>query len=459
MKKSSLSARIAAYTMQFSLESVPKEVAEHAKLMIIDSFGGAVAAYYLEHAESARKVASDFGSRPESTLWGTKQRAGMADAVLANAALIHGMDYDDTHVGSVVHPSASVVSTAFTVGEATKASGRDILEAIICGYEIIIRLGLAARGGFHDRGFHGTGIVAPFAAACVAAKLLRLPQAVLVHALGICGSQAAALQEFLHDGSWVKKMHPGWGSHSAIYALMLAKGGVTGPYEVFEGSYGLYQSHLGTVDGVEEAFADLGQKWLTLEIAIKRYPCCHMIHSFSDCVFELLAKYQFTARDIKEIECRIEKRCYHIVCSPELAKKRPTSDYGMRFSLPYIVAMSILNGKLSPAEINEQYMNNLAVVELIDKIKCVEDEMVKEPGHFPGWVKITLNDGAVYHKEQKYERGAAENPIDEQDIIAKYKENALINLPQEKVARLLDQVFKLDKLSHIRELLENLMIE
>lgn len=457
--KKSLSERIAAYSLQFSLESVPKEVVEHAKLMIIDSLGGAVAAYYLEHAVSARQVAVDFGSRPESTLWGTKQKTGMADAVLANAALIHGMDYDDTHVGSVVHPSASVVSTAFTVGEAAGASGRDILEAIICGYEVIIRLGLAAQGGFHDRGFHGTGIVAPFAAACVAAKLLKLPQSVLVHALGICGSQAAALQEFLHDGSWVKKMHPGWGSHSAVYALMLAKGGVTGPYEVLEGGYGLYQSHLGTVEGVEEAFADLGKKWLTLEIAIKRYPCCHMIHSFSDCVFELLAQYQFTAKDIKEIECRIEKRCYHIVCSPEPTKKRPSSDYGMRFSLPYIVAMSILNGKLSPAEIGEQHMNNPAVVELIDKIKCIEDEAVKNVGHFPGWVKITLTDGTVYHKEQKYERGAMENPIDEQDILAKYKDNALINLPQENVAGLLKQILDLDKLLHIEELLKNLIIE
>jgi 2-methylcitrate dehydratase PrpD len=456
--KTSLSEKIAEYTLCFSLQDVPPKVQQHAKLMILDAIGGAMAAYYLKHAVSTRKVAIGFGSRPQSTLWGTMEKVGMADAVLANAALIHGMDYDDTHVGGVVHPSASVVSTAFTVGEAAGSSGEQILGAIICGYEIIIRLALAARGGFHDRGFHGTGIVAPFASACVAAKLLDLPQHVLVNALGICGSQAAGLQEFLHDGSWVKKIHPGWGSHAAIYALQLAKGGLTGPREVFEGSYGLYQTHLGTVEGVKETFADLGQKWLTAEISIKRYPCCHMIHSFSDCMFALLRQYKFTDKDIKEIECHIEKRCYHIVCSPESVKKRPTSDYGMRFSLPYIVAMSVRSGKMSPLEIDKQYMTDPAVLEMIDKVHCVEDETVKNPGHFPGWIKVTLLDGTVYQKSQKYERGAAENPIDTQDIIAKYNENASINLPQENVNRILSNITNLEKLEKMEILIQNFVI-
>jgi 2-methylcitrate dehydratase PrpD len=459
MNKPSVSEIIADYTLQFSLKNVPTEVQEYAKLMILDAIGGAVAAFHLEHAKSVRNVALDFASRPDSTLWGTTKKVGMADAVLANAALIHGMDYDDTHVGGVVHPSASVVSTAFTVGEAAGASGREILEAVICGYEIIIRLALAARGGFHDRGFHGTGIVAPFASACVAAKLLHFPQNILIQALGICGSQAAALQEFLHDGSWVKKIHPGWGSHAAIYALMMAKGGLTGPYEVFEGSFGLYASHLGTAEGVREAFDDLGKKWLTTQISVKLYPCCHMIHSFCDCIFALQKEYKFSAEEIKEIECRIEKRCYHIVCSPEQAKKRPTSDYGMRFSLPYIVAMAVLKGKVSPLEIDERYMKDPEVLALIDKIKGVEDEEVKNPGHFPGWVKVTLRDGTVHQKIQSYERGAAENPIAAQDVITKYNNNASVNLSLNQVKRVLDNTIHLDKLSKINTLIDNLVIE
>ncbi|MEN6565594.1 MAG: MmgE/PrpD family protein [Veillonellales bacterium] len=455
----SISELIAEYTLKFSLNDVPKEVREYAKLMIADSLGVAVAAYHLEYAIGVRKAVLDIASKPASTLWGTKQKVGIADAVLANAALIHGLDYDDTHVGGVVHPSASVVSTAFTVGEAAGASGKDILGAIICGYEIIIRLALAARGGFHDRGFHCTGIVAPFASACVAAKLLKLPKSVLINALGICGSQAAALQEFLHDGSLVKKIHPGWASHAGIYALLMAQNGLTGPYEVLEGEYGLYATHLGSADGVKEAFDDLGQKWRTMEISVKLYPICHMIHSFINCVLDLQKKHGFTAAEVAQIECRIEKRCYHIVCVPEKAKKRPTTDYGMRFSLPYIVAMTMLKGKISPQEIDPKYMAEDAVKDMIDKVECVEDETVKNPGHFPGWVKVTLDDGNICQQSQKYEKGAAENPIDEKDIILKYTNNVSPYLRPEQAVELLKKIRQLDRLTGIGGLLDQMIME
>lgn len=459
MHATSISDKIADYTLNFSYDAIPKDVREYAKLLIADSLGVGMAAFHLEHAVSAREVARAFGSTGAATMWGTKEKSGMADAVLANAALIHGMDYDDTHVGGVVHPSASVVSTAFTVGEAVGADGKAMLEAIICGYEIIIRLALAARGGFHDRGFHATGILAPFAAACVAAKLLGLPKKTLVNALGICGSQTAALQEFLHDGTWTKKIHPGWGSHAAIYALMLAKGGLTGPYEVLEGGYGLYKSHIGTVEHVAPAFADLGQKWLTPEIAVKLSPVCHMIHSFSDCIYILMDKHGIKPDDIKEMECRIEKRCFHIVCSPDEAKKRPTTDYGMRFSLPYVAAMSVLTGRMSPKEIDEANMRDPKVLALIDKVRCVEDESKKNVGHFPGWVQITLNDGRSFVHDQRYERGAAQNPIQPGDILKKYKDNATINLSEANAERLMDAVMGLDSAPSLAGVLELLVVK
>ena len=161
-------------------------------------------------------------------------------------------------------------------------------------------------------GFHGTGIVAPFAAACVAAKLLGDSERTLKNALGICGSQAAALQEFLRDGSWVKKIHPGWGAHSAIYALGMARNGFIGPDKVFEGEFGLYMTHCGGTDGLEEAFSDLGSVWHTTEITTKLYPVCHMTHSFIDCMIRLEEEHHFGADDIASAQCRIESRCYPI---------------------------------------------------------------------------------------------------------------------------------------------------
>jgi len=446
MEKISLSEKIADFTTQFSLEQVPLEVQQYAKLMIADAMGCAIAAHDLDNTIAVRKTVKDFGSKSQSTIWGTKDKVGIADAILVNASMIHGMDFDDTHVGGIVHPSAGVVSTAISVGEAVNASGKEVLEAIICGYEIIIRLALAAQGGFHDIGFHGTAIVAPFAAVCVAGKLFHSPKNVIMNALGICGSQAAGLQEFLHDGAAVKKLHPGWGGHSAIYALKLAEYGLTGPNKVFEGEFGLYQTHIGNINGIEKAFSNLGKKWLTQEISVKLYPCCAMTHSFVDCTSYLLSNEAFSLHDIEKIECRIAKRYYSIVCVPDEAKKRPTTEYGMKFSLPYIVAMTLYKHKFSPAEIDGKFVNDSQATELMDKVDCVEDDKVDNVGHFPGWVKITLKNGQTYFKGQRFEQGAKENPISREAIIEKFKNNAQIKLSKQHALELLNTIQNIENI-------------
>jgi 2-methylcitrate dehydratase PrpD len=453
MPDQSVSQRIAAYARRFSLDDVPIPVREHAKLMLLDAFGVALASSRQPHAQSIETAIGELSGGGSYSLWGRGRKVGLADAVLYNASRIHSLDYDDTHVESVVHPSAAVAATAFAVGEGTGASGRDILEAVILGYEIIIRLGLAAAGGFHDRGFHCTGLAAPFAAACVAARLQGLPEAVLVNALGICGSQAAALQEFLHDGSWVKKIHPGWGAHAAVYALAMARHGLTGPREVFEGSYGLFAAHLGTADGVRPVFEDLGRRWVTGEIAVKRYPVCHMAHSFIDCALTLKRAHGFAAEEVAAVECRIEPRCHKIICQPEAAKKRPATDYGMRFSLPFVVAMALVNGRVGPAEIDAAHLLHPTVLAIMDGAVCIEDPSKRNPGHFPGWVKIRLRNGLELEKAQPFERGAAENPVEPADIIEKFRANAAIALAPDKAALLSDQLLGLERLKDQRGIL------
>lgn len=419
----SISERISDFALSLHLADVPQRVVEHGKLLLTDTFGVAMSCQEMEHAKAIRKTVTEMNSAHQCTLWGTGQKAMLADAILYNASLIHGADYDDTHVGGIVHPSAAVVSTALSVGELTGADGKQMLEAIVAGWEIIIRLALAAKGRFHDIGYHGTGIVAPFAAACVAAKLMGDSKETLVNALGICGSQAAALQEFLRDGSWVKKIHPGWAAHSAIYALSMARNGFTGPRKVFEGDFGLWMTHCGSVDGLEEAFSNLGQVWHTPEITVKLYPVCHMTHSFIDCMIALMQEKNFTAGDIASIECRIESRCYPIVCTPREAKVRPATDYIMRFSLPYVVAMAAIKQRVSPWEIDLKYAADQQVCDLMDKIECVDDNSKRNPGYFPGYLTVTLKDGRSFVKDQRYEMGTEQNPLKPEAVNRKFMDN------------------------------------
>lgn len=444
---SKLSERIVDFALSLKLEHVPEEVIRHGKMLLLDTFGVALSCRDLEHAEAVRKVVQAFGSAPQATLWTTDAKASIADAALYNAALIHGADYDDTHVGGIVHPSASVVSTALSVGEYTGASGEMIMEAIVVGWEVIVRLALAAKGRFHDVGYHGTGILAPFAAVCVAAKLMAVSPKAAVNAFGICGSQAAALQEFLHDGSWVKKIHPGWGAHSAIYALCLAKEGFSGPSEVLEGGFGLWKTHIGTTDGLEEAFSNLGTFWHTPEITFKMYPVCHMIHSFIGCMLRLRKEHAVAAEDIASMECRIEPRCYHIVCAPREQKVRPRTDYMMRFSLPYVLAVTALKHRMSPWEIDMRYAEDVEVQALMDKVQCISDEEKSHPGYFPGWLKITTTDGKSYVAEQKYELGTPQNPISMDEVIVKFNNNVDTILASEKKMKIVDAIRDFEKMT------------
>lgn len=455
-RQNTIAEQIARFALSLKFSEIPEEVISHGKMLLTDTFGVAMACQELEHAKAVKKTVLNMQSAKQGTLWGTKEKAMLADAVLYNACLIHGMDYDDTHVGAIIHPSAPVVSTAFTVGEYQKASGEQIFEAIVVGWEVMVRLGLAARGRFHDAGFHGTGIAAPFAAACTAAKLMGDSEETLVHALGICGSQSAAIQEFLHDGSWTKKIHPGWGAHSALYALELARSGYTGPKKVLEGEFGMWMTHCGGTDGLAEEFANLNSLWHTPEITIKRYPVCHMTHSFIDCMVDLMNEHHFTAEEIASAECRIASRYYGIVCTPRQVKIRPDTDYIMRFSLPYVVAMAALKKRVSPWEINLTYAKDSTVCDLMDRIQCVSDDTKDNPGYFPGYLSVTLKDGRKVWKEQPYEMGTRQNPLNPQAVEQKLKDNLEPVYDETQIQQITDCLNRLEQLPDLTGFLEAL---
>ncbi|MFY9141125.1 MAG: MmgE/PrpD family protein [Thermacetogeniaceae bacterium] len=458
MAEKTLAEIIADFTMDLSLDSVPNDVLEHAKRLILDTLGVALVACETEPATIVRDVVVRMDSKPESTLWGTDKKASMADAVLANGTLIHGMEFDDTHVGGIVHPSGVVVNTAITVGEAVGASGKDILAAAICGYEILIRLGLATKGRFHMRGFQTTGVMGSFVASCIAARLLKLPKKDLVNALGICGSQAAALMEFSRDGTWPKKLHAGWPSHCGIYSVLLAEKGFTGPRTIFEGETGIWKSHVGDTEGLMEAFEDLGEVWLTTEVISKMYPVCHYIASFIDITLALREEYGLTADMIDRIECRVDPLEALTIVQPIEAKRRPPSDNAMRYSLPYCIAMAIEKGKVGHQEISPNYLNNPVLEGLMDRVDCIIDENAAVPGHFPGDVKIILKNGKEYHRVQRTETGSAENPLDPNKVIEKFRDNAGLFFSEDKVEKLVQTLSKFEELTKVDDLIADLKI-
>jgi 2-methylcitrate dehydratase PrpD len=240
--------RFARFVRDLTLEKVPAPVIETASLLALDTVGNALAAARDDFAVAALAAARRLGGVPESTLIGAGTKVAAANAVLANGTLAHGLDFDDTREDAIVHTGSVAVTTALAVGEARAASGRAVLEALIAAVEVMCRVGLAVPGQLHAHHFHPTSITGSFAAAAAAGKLLDLDEDQLVHALGICGSQAAGIIEYLTDGSWTKRLHPGWAAHAGVVATMLAASGFTGPESVLEGGHGVYEAFAGGHD-------------------------------------------------------------------------------------------------------------------------------------------------------------------------------------------------------------------
>jgi len=416
-----ISEKIAKFAAGLRMEDVPPEVFEAVKAHLLDTAG--VALLSGETAPTSamiQKLVLEKGERPECTLWGRREKSSASGAILCNATVIHGLDFDDTHTGAITHPSASVLAVALALGEKLRKSGEEILLAAVAGYEVIVRLGLAADGKFHDNGFHPSGILAPFGGICVAAKLMDLDEETIVNALGIAGSQAGTIMEFLHDGSWVKMLHPGWGAFSAVYAIDCARAGFTGPRTVFEGQYGVFPVHIHGLGRLMEQIDTLGSVWVTPEIAFKLYPTCHHTHSFINVMTSLMDRHSFTAADIRSIRAYGTPMCASQVCCPKEAKVRPQTEYMMKFSLYYVIAMAALHGGITTEEIDLKYMSDPQVLELIDRIEFIEDPSIAVPGHMPAKLEVTLKDGRTFSELQKYEKSAKENPITLQDVAGKY---------------------------------------
>lgn len=446
---------IAAFAAGLSYSDLPAGVVNKCKLHLLDLLGVALASSSMSFADQALRAALAGGGGGVASVIGNNQRLPPSWAALVNGTMAHGLDFDDTHQGSVVHVSASVVPAALAAGEAADANGERFLTALALGMESAVRIGLVAAGGFHDRGFHPTGICGTYASALAAGTLGRLDSSQLANALGLCGSMAAGSLEFLTDGSWAKRLHAGWAAHGGLIAAALAGQGFSGPRSVFEGRFGLYRSHLGESGwNLDLLIRDLGERWEMLDIALKPYPCCHYNHAFIDCASSLRDTWGLSPDSIEGIECWIEPRQMPIVCEPQATKRLPQNDYDAKFSLPYSVACMLVRGHVDVDDFTEKAIRDAEVLRLTELIVCHSQPAEDFPRRFPGRLRITLRDGRALEHHETINRGSAERPLSEDEVRAKFRRNASRRLSTGQVEELINNVFtiesapRLDRLAH-----------
>lgn len=445
------SQTLADYAARLAYEDLPPEVVASTRLRLLDTVGVCLASVGMEYAEAILAMLDEQGSSSDATLFGSAKRSSAAWAACYNGALAHGNDYDDTHSVALMHISGVVMPTVLALGERHHLPGRRVLEAAVAGYEAGLRIGMATPSGFHARGFHATGVCGVFAAAIAASRLLGLDAARMAHAIGIAGSQAAGSMEFLSDGAWTKRLHPGWAAHAGIVAAQLAARGYTGPATALEGRYGLYNAYAGVREpDLARHTATFGTEWETLNIDFKPYPCGHANHPYMDCARTLVERHRFTIADIEAIELRVPPAFVPILCEPFADKIRPASAYAARFSLPYAVAVILKLGRAGIDEFSAERIADPDLIALMARTRYVADASLPFPQTFPGWVKIRLKDGRELEQRMDASRGSRELPMSEAEIYEKFAANAARALPAERVRAVWDAGLAIERMEDVR---------
>lgn len=444
--------RIAAFATDLGHDDVPDEVLRQAKVLILDAVGVGLASSTFDFAHRARcAVRTLSGGSGKSSVIGDEERLPLRDSMHLNGLLIHGLDYDDTHPDGVVHATASAFPTAFGVTEATGLSGRELLTAYVLAVEVDARLGMAAKGAFHQVGFHPTGLVGAFGAAVAAGRLRGLSAPAIATAQGFVGSQAAGSLEFLADGSWTKRSHPGWAAVCGVTATAFAEHGFVSPPEVYEGRFGLYGSHLGDDYPVDlEACTDgLGERWETLRVAVKPHPACHFTHAFIDAALALRAEHGLQPDEIDEVVCHIASGMVATVCEPQAKKLQPGSTYDAAFSLQHVVAASLVHGRFELAQLEADVREDPRVRRLTQDVSYSLDPESGFPETYDGEVEVRTRDGRVLRHREPVNRGSVDRPLTQEEIEAKFFDNAAHAMTESQARQVRDHLLGLDSLEDV----------
>ncbi|HTP94223.1 MAG TPA: MmgE/PrpD family protein [Burkholderiales bacterium] len=437
---------LAEFALNLTIDRVPAPVVERAKLHILDCIGIALASTQFEFAHRTLSAVRGLAGDGPYAVIGMPARLPLRDAVLVNGVLIHGLDFDDTHSGGVIHASASAVATLLGAGLAHNASGAEALAAYLVAVEAGARLGMAANGAFHQIGFHPTGLIGAFGCTLAAGRLQGLTAEQLHGAQGIVLSMAAGSLEFLEDGAWTKRMHPGWAGVCGITAAALAAQGFVGPKRAYEGRFGLYHSHYGGKSSADLSLctAGLGTNWEMANVALKPYPACHFNHAFADAALELKRRHGIDPAQVKAVTARIGAGEVKTVCEPEANKKSPANAYDAQFSVHYTIAAALAKGRFTLAELTEEAIRDPGVLALAARVRYETDPDSAFPRYYSGEVVVEMQDGRVFRQREAQNRGSDARPLTAGEIVDKFRANAGRAFAGARIERIIEATLALD---------------
>ena len=427
------------------------------RLAVLDTLGCMLAGAGEPVAESVRRTVAHWGEGA-CTLVGTDRRAPAPWAALANGTAAHALDFDDYEDPGATHASAVLVPALLALGEERQASGRDLLDAYIAGFEVIVRLGAAVNLSHYHRGWHATATLGAIGAAAAGARLLRLDAQGAGHALGLATSMAAGFKT--QFGTMAKPLHAGLAAKAGVLSSSLAAEGVTASSEVLDGTWSVLSLMAGPeAEGFDGALQDLGDP-LAIEaygLVVKPYPCCGYIHGTLDGVLDLRRAEDPSATDIAGVTSRIPARNAEILMYP-----RPEDPMQARFSLPYCTTVAVLHGAVTVADFTPEAVARPEVRAWLPNATLethpVHDKSSDLAHHEPDVVTLRLAGGGERRIEVMHPRGTPARPLSEAEMSRKFQSCAAGALGTEKAAAAEAAVADLEGLADIGELLRHVQL-
>jgi 2-methylcitrate dehydratase PrpD len=417
---STVAEALATAIAGLSAEKLPAAMRAMADNLILDVIGLCVAARGTDYVRAAIDGLDGEGG---CTAIGHARPKDTAGAALINGVAAHGEDFDDTFEGGPVHAGAVIVPAVFAAAERFDLDGRAALLGIGVGVETICRLSLVAPRLVHKAGFHPTSVFGTLAAAAGVGAAMKLEVGQLVNALGIAGSMASGIIEYLADGSWTKRLHPGWAAQAGLRAALLARQGFKGPRSVFEGTHGLFNGFAHSTAGdylrLTQGF---GKDWIAETLAFKPYACGTMTHPYIDCAIRLAAR-GIAPEAIQSIVCEVAEGTVHRLWEPLAFKQAPPNSYAAKFSSPFCVAVGFITGDAGLAAFSETTVRDPRIRALAAKVRFVIDADNPYPANYTGHVRAVLHDGSVIEERQPHLRGGAHEKLSSAAIEAKFLAN------------------------------------
>jgi 2-methylcitrate dehydratase PrpD len=413
-------------------DRIPSETRDAAMWHVIDSLGVCMAGASPSEpsGQVGRRLIERWASREGATVVGLGARCRPELSALLNGAFAQALEMDDKHGSSLARPGSTVVPAALAVAETQDLRIKDLLTAIVVGYEVMIRLGFLARDGFLERGYHTSSLLGAFGAAAAIGRLQRCTTAEIGNALGIAGTMAAGIQESTRTGSTSKILHGGWGAHAGILATDLAVAGITGPSTVFEGRYGFFPTHLFPLEenalDWSSAVESLGARWHLVDTAYKPYPCCQLLHAFIEGAKQLSVELEREAvalGAITRISCRLAEPGLALVTEPRDRKWAPEQPHEARFSLPFVVATTLVHGDVGLESFTVERLRDPRIRAIAALIRTGEDPDSDCPLHCPAIIEIEAVE-KTYRRHIRFHPGSPEAPLSKEEVIQKFARNA-----------------------------------